>query len=130
MMGRGLESRIVKLEVRTARPHEMLVVWRRPGADVALTFRGVTFAPGDKVVCGEWFEDGPLPEPRWYGERLSQAMPTTEYEQLNRTIDRIVERSEAARNKAGFASFPAITEQRIKQMSDAELIHGLLGVQT
>ncbi len=128
MMGRGLESRIVKLEVRTARPHEMLVVWRRPEADVAGALRGATFAPGDKVVCAEWFEDGPLPEPRWYGERLNQAMPAAEHEQLNRSIDRIAGLPES--KTAGFALVPGFAEERVRQMSDAELIHALLGVQT
>ncbi|MDA9477840.1 hypothetical protein XI03_25830 [Bradyrhizobium sp. CCBAU 65884] len=129
MMGRGLESRIVKLEVRTARPHEILVVWRRSGEQVATALRGATFAPGDKVVCAEWFEDGPLPEPRWYGEQLSQAMPAAEYEQLNRSVDCIASR--AAGRTGGFEPVvPGFAEDRTRQMSDAELIHALLGVQT
>lgn len=128
MMGRGLESRIVKLEVRRARPKEMLVVWRRPGADIAGALRGATFAPGDKVVCAEWFEDGPLPGPRWYGERLYQAMPAAEYEQLNRSMDRIAGRP--AGRTAGFQAVPSPTWERMRQMSDAELIHEVLGVQT
>ncbi|WBL78803.1 hypothetical protein I3J27_38745 [Bradyrhizobium xenonodulans] len=128
MIGRGLESRIIKLEVRTARPHEMLVVWRRPEADVAGVLTGATFAPGDKVVCAEWFEDGPLPEPRWYGERLGQAMPAAEYEQLNRSIDRIAGRP--AGKAASIGPAPSFTEERMRQMSDVELIHAVLGVQT
>ncbi|WP_143099547.1 hypothetical protein [Bradyrhizobium sp. cf659] len=123
-----MESRIVKLEVRTARPHEMLVVWRRPEADVAGALRGATFAPGDKVVCAEWFEDGPLPGPRWYGERLNQAMPAAEYEQLYRSIDSIAGRP--AGRTASFQPVPSLTGERMRQMSDAELIHAVLGVQT
>jgi hypothetical protein len=41
---RSLESRIVKLETKTARPDEMLVVWRKPDGDVAEALKGVTFA--------------------------------------------------------------------------------------
>ncbi|OKO69709.1 hypothetical protein [Bradyrhizobium sp. AS23.2] len=130
MIGRGLESRIVKLETRTARPDEMLVVWRRPEGDVSEALKGATFAKGDKVICAEWAEDEPLPEPCWYRDRLSKTMPRAEYEQLERTIDRIAQRSEMERNEAGFAPFPTLNEERMKQMTDADLIHTLLGVQT
>jgi hypothetical protein len=46
-------SRIIKLEARSARPDEMLVVWRKPDGDVAAALEGVTFAKGDKVICAE-----------------------------------------------------------------------------
>ena len=35
MIARNVESRIVKLEARSARPYEMLVVWRQPDGVVA-----------------------------------------------------------------------------------------------
>ena len=35
MIARNVESRIIKLEARSARPDEMLVVWRKPDGDVA-----------------------------------------------------------------------------------------------
>lgn len=128
MTGRLLGARILKLETRRARPDELLVVWRRPDGDVAKALKGVTFAKGDKVICAEWFEDGPLPEPRWYGERLSQAMPAAEFEQLNRSIDRIAGRPGS--KTARFAPVPGFTGERVTQMSDAALIHAVLGVQT
>lgn len=130
MMGRGLESRISKLEGRRARTNEMLVVWRRPDGGVAEALKGTSFAKGDKVVCAEWFEDGPMPAPRWYRDRLSNAMTTAEYEQLNRTIDRLVSQSDANRDMSGYAPFPAFSEERMKQMTDGELVHALLGVMT
>ncbi|MHC4040626.1 hypothetical protein [Bradyrhizobium sp. 23AC] len=130
MTGRGLESRIVKLESLRTRPNEMLVVWRRPDGDVFETMKGVTFAHGDKVICAEWFEDSPLPEPRWHSDRFSQAMTAVEYEQINRTIDRLAEGPEADRTGRGFSPFQSFTEARMKEMSDAELIHALLGVPT
>ena len=65
MMGHNLESRIVKLETRTTRPDEMLVVWRRPDQDIAQALKAATYANGDKVICAEWFEDSPPPTPRW-----------------------------------------------------------------
>lgn len=129
-LGRGLESRIVKLESLRARPNEMLVVWRRPDGDVSEALKGAAFAHGDKVICAEWFEDSPLPEPHWYRDRLSRAMPAGQYEQVDRTIDRIAARPEADRAAAGFVPFPSFTGVLMKEMSDAELIHALLGVPT
>jgi hypothetical protein len=121
-------SRIIKLEARSARPDEMLVVWRKPDGDVAAALEGVTFAKGDKVICAEWFDDSPLPLPRWYGDQLRRAMPPAEYEQVNRTIDRVAS-SQAIRD-SGFAPFPTIIEDRMKRMTDDELTHAILGVRT
>jgi hypothetical protein len=130
MRGHNLESRIIKLETRTARPDEMLVVWRRPDGDVAEALKGATFAKGDQVICAEWFKDSPLPSPRWYRDRLSSAMGRTEYQQIERTIQRVAERSTTERSRAGFAPFRSFTEDRMKEMTDAELIYALLGVGT
>jgi hypothetical protein len=129
MIARNIESRIIKLEARRARPDEMLVVWRKPGGDVADVLKDANFAKGDKVICAEWFDDSPPPAPRWYGHQLRQAMPPAEYEQINRTIDRVAGQPQAKRD-CGFAPFPSITEDRIKGMTDNELAHAILGVRT
>ena len=91
MIARNVESRITKLEARSARPDEMLVVWRMPDGDVAEALKDATFAKGDKVICAEWFDDSPPPAPRWYGDQLRRAMTPAEYEQINRTIDRVAD---------------------------------------
>ena len=131
MTVRSLEARVGKLEAIRRRPDELLVIWRRPGGDIAEALRGISFAKGDRVVCAEWFEDDtPLPEPRWYRDQLNRAMPPAEYEQLERTIDLIPQRAEAKRDKAGFAPFQIFSEDRLRQMSDTDLIHALLGVKT
>jgi len=130
MTTRAIETRISKLETRAARPDEMLVVWRRPEGDVAEALKNVSYAKGDKVICAEWFEDSPLPEPRWYRDRLGSAMSAGEYEQINRTIDRIAGRPEADRSRTGLVPIPSCTEARVKEMSDAELIYAILGVPT
>jgi hypothetical protein len=128
---RSLESRIFKLETRTARPDEMLVVWRRPDGSVAEALKDVTFAKGDKVICAEWFDDDPLPSPRWHSARrhqLSSSMGRRKYDHLERTIDRIAERS--GQRDESFAPFPRFTQGRAKEMSDEGLIYALLGVRT
>lgn len=56
-------------------------------------------------------------------------MPPVEYEQINRTIDRIAGNPQAKRDP-GFAPFPSITEDRMKRMTDNELAHAILGVRT
>ena len=128
---RSLESRIAKLETRTARPDEMLVVWRRPDGSVAEALKDVTFAKGDKVVCAEWFDGDPLPLPRWHSARphqLRSAMGRREYDNVERTIDRIAERS--GKRDDSFAPFPRFTQGKAREMSDEELIYALLGVRT
>ena len=94
MIARNVESRIVKLETRTARPDEMLVVWRLPDGDVAEALKDATFAKGDKVICAEWFDDSPPPKPRWYGDQLRRAMTSTEYAPIRKA------RSPALRSRA------------------------------
>ena len=56
MIARNVGSRITKLEARSARPDEMLVVWRKPDGDVAEALKDATFAKGDMVICAEWFD--------------------------------------------------------------------------
>ena len=129
MIARNVASRITKLESRRARPDEMLVVWRRPGGDVAEAMENATFAKGDKVICAEWFDDSPPPAPHWYGDELKRAMTSAEYEQINRTIDRVADNPQAKRD-SGFAPYPSITEDRMKRMTDNELTHAILGVRT
>jgi hypothetical protein len=129
MIARNVESRIVKREARSARPDEMLVVWRKPDGDVAAALEGVTFVQGDKVISAEWFDHGPPPAPRWYGDQLRRAMTPAEYEQIHRTIDRVAGNHQAKRDP-GFAPFPSITEERMKRMTDNELTHAILGVRT
>jgi len=129
MIARNVESRITKLEARRARPDEILVVWRLPDGDVAGATKDATFARGDKLICGEWFDDAPPPKPRWYGDQLRRAMSSAEYEQINRTIDRVAANPQAKRD-AGFAPFPSLTEDRMKGMTDNELAHAILGVRT
>jgi hypothetical protein len=78
MIARNVESRITRLEARSARPDEMLVVWRKPDGDVAEALKDATFAKGDKVICAEWFDDSPPPAPRWYDDQLRRAMTPAE----------------------------------------------------
>jgi hypothetical protein len=127
---RSLESRIVKLESRTARPDEMLVVWRRPDGSVAEALKDVTFAKGDKVICAEWFENSPMPAPTWHKGRLRMEIDEREYDQILQSMDRVARLPRAKREMEGFAAFPGVVRKRAEEMTDAELIHALLGVRT
>ena len=113
---RNVQSRITKLEARRTRPDEMLVVWRPPDGDVAQALKDATFARGDKVICSEWFDNRPPPKPRWYSDQLRWAMPPEEYQQINRTVDRVADNPQAKRDPS-FAPFPSITEDRVQRMT-------------
>ena len=56
-------------------------------------------------------------------------MTPGEYEQLNRTIDRVADNHQAKRDP-GFAPFPNIPEDRVQRMTDNELAHAILGIRT
>ena len=91
MTGKNVAVRIVKLEARRHRPNEVLLVSRCPNGDVRAAASEATFAPGDRVICLEWFGAGPSPPPRWYRERLSSELGAVESEYLTRSLNRVVE---------------------------------------
>jgi hypothetical protein len=128
MMGRNVEARIIKLEVRQQRPNEILLIWRRPDADVKAATKNAKFASGDRVICLEWFGDGPLPAPRWYRERLSSELGTVENEYLSRTLKRVVGGNRL--RDPGFAEFPELSEERMRDLPDNDLLHMIFGVET
>ena len=86
MTTRSLKTRIVKLEASRRRPNELLVVWRRPGGDVRAAVSDAKFAPGDRVICLEWFGDGLLPAPQWHDKGLKFSGVEDDY--LERAINR------------------------------------------
>ena len=65
MTPRNLRTRIEKLEASRKHTDEMLVVWRLPGADIESALANASYVPGDRVICLEWYGDGPPPSPRW-----------------------------------------------------------------
>jgi hypothetical protein len=130
MIVRNLESRLVKLETRTARPNEMLVVWRKPGADIRTALTGQSFASGDKVICPEWIGDAEPPFPKWHRDRLSASMTAQEYDCVLRSIQRVAEAEEDERSETGLAPFPRMSEEAMRAMPDNDLIHAVLGVRT
>jgi hypothetical protein len=128
MTGKNVASRIIKLEARRQRPNEILLIWRRPDADVKAAIGGAKFAPGDRVICAEWFGDDPLPAPRWYRERLSSELGAVENEYLSRSLDRVVE--DACLRDPGYAETPMVSAHRMRELTDNDLLHMVFGVAT
>src|SRR5262245_33876443 len=90
MTPRNLRTRIKKLEASRKRIDEMLVVWRLQGADIESPLAGASYMPGDRVICLEWYGDGPPPTPRWC-KGLQGSLSKEEHDaietMLNRTLD-------------------------------------------
>ena len=128
MTPRNVEARIVKLETRRQRPKEILLVWRIPGQEVRTAVATARFAPGDRVICVEWFGEDPPPAPCWHGERLSKALPRQQYDYITRSLRRLVE-GEPLRD-SGFAPVPFVQANRLVELSDNELLHCAFGVVT
>jgi hypothetical protein len=128
MTGKNVASRIIKLEARRQRPNEILLIWRRPDADVKAATNGAKFASGDRVICAEWFGDDPLPAPRWYRERLSSELGAIENEYLTRSLDRVLEGGRP--RDLGCLDLPPISEQRARELTENDLLHMIFGVAT
>ena len=88
------------------------------------------FAPGDRVIVLEWFGDGPLPAPRWLGSRSEFSVIENEY--LDRSITRRIESREENdhQREPGFAELPHFPADRIRELSNNDLLHMLFGVAT
>lgn len=130
MTARNLQSRLVKLETRTARPDELLVIWRKPGADVRAAIAGQRFASGDKVICPEWTGDTEPPSQKWHRNRLSASMTDQENDCVMQSMLRVVDIEEFDRERLGLIAYPRMSEEAMKAMPDNELVHAVMGVQT
>lgn len=130
MTARNLQSRLVKLETRTARPNELLVIWRKPGTDIRTAIAGHRLASGDNVICPEWTGEAEPPAPKWYCDRLSASMTDQEYDCVLQSVKRAAEAGEDAREGTSLIPFPCILEEGMKAMPDNDLIHAVLGVRT
>ena len=129
MTVRSLKTRIVKLEASRWRPNELLVVWRRPGGDVKAAVSDAKFAPGDRVICFDWFGDGLLPAPQWHDKGLKFSGVEDDY--LERAINRRIEsRKNGHQREPGFAELPHFPADRIRELSNNALLHMLFGVAT
>ena len=80
---RNANARLIKLEARRQRVDEFLALWRKPGNDVASALADAKFSAGDRVICFEWFGDGPPPAPRWHRNQRVEFSPEEQ-----RSIDR------------------------------------------
>lgn len=125
MIGRNLSSRIIKLEARRQRPNEILLVWRRPDADVKAAASATKFAPGDRVICLEWFGDDALPAPKWHRERLSSELGAVENQYLTRSLERV---GDDRPRDPGFAELPPVSATRARELADNDLLHLVFGV--
>jgi hypothetical protein len=87
---RSIKSRVSKLEKSRKLTDEILVVWRRPGADVSEAVADVDYVSGDRVVCFEWYGDGPPPAPRWHKD-LRSSLSKEENGSIKVILERILD---------------------------------------
>lgn len=126
----GIKSRLVKLETRTARPNELLVIWRKPGTELRAAIAEQRLASGDKVICPEWEGDAEPPSPMWHRDRLSASMTDHEYDCVMQSMLRAAAINETDRERLGLIPFPRMSEGAMRAMPDNELLHAVMGVRT
>ena len=129
MSARSIENRLVKLESHRRNPNQIMVVWRIPGMDVRMAIDAGNFGNGDKVICAEWFGEGPPPAPHPYfgprGMRIDEDLEP----HMTKSIERIVHMHDGDRLSKGFNLFPrGISQDQMQRMTDGELAYALLGV--
>jgi hypothetical protein len=129
MTARKLESQLEELETRTARPGELLVIWRRPGTDIRAAIAGQRFASGDKVICPEWTGDTEPPSQKWHRNRLSGSMTDQENDFVMQSMMLAAAIEEIDRDLHGLLPFPPMSEEAMEEMPDNELVHAVMEVQ-
>jgi len=90
MMVWSIESRIAKLEASRKHRDETLVVWRLPGTDPSEAVAGASHGPGARVICLEWYGEGPLPPPKWH-RSVSQGLSKEEDASVEIMVTRILD---------------------------------------
>lgn len=128
MSVRSLETRLVKLESHRRNPNQIMVVWRMPGADIRPAVDAGGFGSGDKVICAEWFGDGPPPAPHPYCGPREMRIDKDLEPHLTKSIERVVHKEDGDRLAKGFNSFPRFNHDQMQRMTDGELAYALLGV--
>jgi hypothetical protein len=97
-------------------------------APVSEAIADARFATGDRVICAEWFGDSSPPATRWFGKRLSSELPRSEYEYIVQSLNRLVEAGPA--REQGFAPVATLSGNHLTALTDDDLLHMALGVET
>jgi hypothetical protein len=125
-MSRGLNTRIRKLEAARHSDGEILLLWRKPGMDVATVAKANKseglFASGDRVISAEWLGTDPVPAPRWVkvGPSGSPSFNEREDEYC----------MSALRNLIGNRAYDPCRGPALGSWTDADLWHRALGIKT
>jgi hypothetical protein len=120
-MSRGLVTRLHKLEARRRNEGEILLLWRRPGKDVAAVAKATgLLASGDRVISAEWLGDDPMPAPRWVKVSSSGWLGLTEREKeyCEAAVRKLVVDDDRRANP----------DPVLLDWTDADLWHAALGV--
>ena len=125
MTARNLKTRIKKLEASRKHIDEMLVVWRLPGADVSEAVADVDHVSRDRVICLEWYGEGPPPAPKWH-KNLPHSLSKEENDSIDMALKRILDAKPNREQPAeGVQRGPDLDELGY---SDKDLLYILFGV--
>ena len=122
----SIRARIAQLEGLHAPRHEILVVWRPPGAQVSKALRNVDYGPGDRVVCFEWFGTSPPPQPQWRRD-LRDSLSKEESDSIDFMLQRILDAKPDRRQAAGTGRI-GLDHDELERCSDEEIFYLLFGV--
>lgn len=124
MIARNLETRIVKLEARRRHDDELFLLWRLPGQDQFSAFCEARAAglcqSREMVISVEWQGDGAPPPPRWC-RLFPSDLTEVELDYCFRELKRL---------ETGEGEYSIGADHRLAQLSESELWHMALGVQT
>ena len=126
MTARNLKTRIKKLEASRKHIDEMLVVWRLPGADVSEAVADVDHVSGDRVICLEWYGEGPPPAPKWHKD-LQRSLRKEENDSIDITLQRIIDAKPDREQPAGIGRI-GLDHDELDGCSDEDIFYILFGV--
>ena len=118
-------SRVAKLEASINHREEILVVWRRPQEEISTAIARAEFAPGDRVVCFEWFGSGAPPQPQWRNDL--RHFSKEEDDSIDIMLQRILD-AKPSREQATGTERTAHDRDELYSCSDEEMFYVLFGV--
>ena len=123
---RGIEARVIKLEGKSRRDGEFYLMWRKSGDDINAAIAAANIARGTKVICPEWFGEGPAPIARWVSadHRVSKQEKESMYQTVLGHMAKRGITDDDLRESARVNS----PDSRASEMTDLELEFGIFGV--
>ena len=138
-MTANMFSRVAKLESRRRTDDRVLLLWIKPGGDVAKATLAAknagVFTSGEMVMCAEWLGSAPMPKPKWLNRDGASfgLLSEQEDEYITAMLQKRIATADGligAGKPAEAAGLARPMPHDLTELSSVELMHCALGVET